>query len=347
MQNIRSISFGELLDFLKINGEKPYRAGQIYDWLWKYCVSSFEQMNNLSQNLRELLANNFFIDSAKIIAQQISNDKTIKVVFELIDKKIVEGVIIPSEKRVTACISSQVGCALGCKFCATGTLGFSRDLSVGEIYEQAFKLSQLSNEQYNIPLTNIVFMGMGEPLLNYKNVIGAISFLTSQKGMGLSSKRITISTSGIPAQIKQLADDNIKVNLALSLHTVNAETRKTLLPIANKYSLTQINESLKYYTSKLKMQVTFEYLLLSGINDTVDDAKALVAFCSNVASKLNIIEYNEVENLPFQKSSENKTALFLKTVYEKKINVKLRRSRGIDIDAACGQLANKQKKIIF
>lgn len=343
MQNIRSVSPNIISDFLKSNNEKPYRDSQIHDWLWKYCVTSFEQMNNLSQNLRELLANNFFIDSAKIVTEQISLDKTIKVAFELIDKKIIEGVIIPSEKRVTACISSQVGCALGCKFCATGKLGFSRNLTVGEIYDQAFLLSKLSVEKYNIPLTNIVFMGMGEPLLNYNNVIGAISFLTSQKGMGLASKRITISTSGIPSQIKQLADDNIKVNLALSLHTAKPDVRKKLLPVANKYSLDEISKALKYYTNKLKLKVTFEYLLLSGINDSKDDAKALVAFCSNLASKVNMIEYNEVEGLPFNKSSENSTALFLKTIYEKKINVKLRRSRGIDIDAACGQLANKQK----
>ncbi len=346
MQNIRSLSLNIISDFLKINNEKPYRAGQIQDWLWKYNVSSFEQMNNLSQNLRELLADNFFIDSINIITQQISSDKTIKVAFELFDKKLVEGVIIPSENRVTACISSQVGCALGCKFCATGTLGFSRDLTVGEIYDQAFKLSQLSMEQYNIPLTNIVFMGMGEPLLNYKNVIGAIANLTSQKGMGLASKRITISTSGIPSQIKQLADDGIKVNLALSLHTANPEVRKKLLPVANKYSLDEISKALKYYTSKLNSKVTFEYLLLSGVNDSVEDAKLLINFCSNVASKVNVIEYNEVENLPFKKSSEKNTALFLKTVYDKKINIKIRRSRGIDIDAACGQLANKQKKRI-
>lgn len=343
MQNIRLISFESFLTFLKDNNEKPYRAEQIYDWLWKHNVSSFEQIKNIPQSLHELLKQNFFIDSVKINTIQISADKTIKVAFELIDKKFIEGVIIPSEKRVTACISSQVGCALGCKFCATGKLGFSRDLTIGEIYDQAFKLSQLSMEQYNIPLTNIVFMGMGEPLLNYNNVTGAIKLLTSQKGMGLSTKRITISTSGIPAQIKQLADDNIKVNLALSLHTAKPEIRKTLLPVANKYSLQNISEALKYYTSKLKLKVTFEYLLLSGVNDSVDDAKALINFCSKFASKVNVIEYNTVESLHFKKSSEVNTALFLKTVYDKKINIKIRKSRGIDIDAACGQLANKQK----
>jgi 23S rRNA (adenine2503-C2)-methyltransferase len=343
MQNIRSVSLNSIIEFLEKNGEKPYRANQISDWLWKYRVSSFDKMKNLSLNLQEILSKNFFIDAAKITTQQFSDDNTIKVAFTLFDNQAVEGVLIPSDKRVTACISSQVGCALGCKFCATGQFGFSRNLSAGEIYDQAFLLAELSQKQYDLPLTNIVFMGMGEPLLNYENVILAINWITSQKGMGFSTKRITISTAGIPDKIEQLAKDNIKVNLALSLHTAIPTVRQELLPVANKYTLERIAQALKFYTSTLKKEVTFEYLLLKGINDSLNDAKALINYCSHVASKVNVIEYNPVTNLPFEKSTPENTALFLKTLFAKNLNVKLRQSRGKDIDAACGQLANKER----
>ncbi len=343
MQNIRSVLSDSIIEFLEKNGEKPYRANQISDWLWKYRVTSFDKMKNLSPNLQETLSKNFFIDAAKITTQQFSDDSTIKVAFTLFDSQSVEGVLIPSDKRVTACISSQVGCALGCKFCATGQFGFSRNLSAGEIFDQAFLLAELSQKQYDLPLTNIVFMGMGEPLLNYDNVILAINWITSQKGMGFSAKRITISTAGIPDKIEQLAKDNIKVNLALSLHTANPAVRQELLPVANKYTLERIAQALKFYTATLKKEVTFEYLLLKGINDSLNDAKALINYCSHVASKVNVIEYNPVADLPFEKSTSENTALFLKTLFAKNLNVKLRRSRGKDIDAACGQLANKER----
>jgi len=341
MQNIRSATENTIIEFLVIHGEKPFRVNQILYWLWKLRVTSFNQMKNLSQNLCNLLSQNFFIDTVRIETQQISKDMTIKVVFTLYDNLMVEGVLIPSGKRITACISSQVGCALGCKFCATGKFGFSRNLSAGEIYDQVFLLSELAKKQYDNPLTNIVFMGMGEPLLNYENVISAINRITSEKGMGWSYKRITLSTAGIPDKIKQLANDNIKINLALSLHTVKSDIRHELLPVENKYPLESVSEALKYYTSKLKQKVTFEYLLLNGINDSADDAKALINFCSSMASKVNIIEYNYVEGLPFKKSTSAKTDFFLKMLRKKKMNVKIRRSMGGDIDAACGQLANK------
>lgn len=343
MQNIRSTSLNTLIEFLEKNGEKSYRANQITDWLWKNRVTSFDKMKNLSPKLQEILSENFFIDAANITTQQFSDDSTIKVAFTLFDNQSVEGVLIPSDKRVTACISSQVGCALGCKFCATGKFGFNRNLSAGEIYDQAFLLAELSQKQYDLPLTNIVFMGMGEPLLNYENVIQAINWITSQKALGFSAKRITISTAGIPDKIEQLAKDNIKVNLALSLHTANPNVRQELLPVANKYTLDRIAQALKFYTSTLKKEVTFEYLLLKGINDSLNDAKALINYCSHVASKVNVIEYNPVDDLPFEKSTSENTALFLKTLFAKNLNVKLRRSRGKDIDAACGQLANKER----
>jgi 23S rRNA (adenine2503-C2)-methyltransferase len=345
MQNIRTIKFEELTGFLTANNEKSFRGNQIIEWIWKYRVTSFAEMTNLSQQLRKILSDNFFIDASCIDMMQESNDGTIKVVFKLNDNKYIEGVLIPSEKRITACISSQVGCALGCRFCATGKNGFTRNLSAGEIYDQAFLLSKLAKEKYNMPLSNIVFMGMGEPLLNYENVMKAIFWINSEKGLGWSNHRMTLSTVGIEDKIKQLADDNCTVNLALSLHSAKADVRNDLIPVAKKSSLEKLSESLSYYTRKLKQKVTIEYLLLHGINDSADDAHELVKFCSTFASKINLIEYNSVPELPFKKSDDKNAALFLKILHDKNIIVKLRKSRGKDIDAACGQLANKSKQM--
>ena len=342
MQNIRIINTGEISTFLIAHNEKPYRAKQILEWLWKYRVTSFEEMTNLSQPLRKILSENYFIDASFIKCMQESMDGTIKVVFLLFDGKKVEGVLIPSEKRVTACISSQVGCALACRFCATGKYGFTRDLTPGEIYDQAYLLAKLALEKYDQPLSNIVLMGMGEPLLNYENVMSAIGWITSGKGMGWSSHRITLSTAGITDRIKQLADDKSSVNLAISLHSARSDIRNELVPVAKKYLLDKLSESLRYYSTKTKQKVTIEYLLLNEINDTKEDAMELVKFCSRFASKINLIEYNPVSELSYQKSSEANTALFLKLLQEKKMIAKLRKSRGKDIDAACGQLANKK-----
>lgn len=342
MQNIRITHIDEISAFLLAHSEKPYRAKQILEWLWKYRVTSFEEMTNLSQSLRKLLSENYFIDSSVIELMQESSDETIKVVFLLYDGKRVEGVLIPSEKRITACISSQVGCALACQFCATGKYGFTRNLTSGEIYDQVFLLAKLAQEKHHRPLSNVVLMGMGEPLLNYENVMSALVWITSEKGMGWSAHRITLSTAGISDKIKQLADDNISVNLAISLHTARPEVRNDLIPVAKKYSLEKLSESLRYYSIKTKQKVTIEYLLLNGINDSVEDANELVKFCSLFASKINLIEYNPVSELSFQKSNEANTALFLKILQEKNMIAKLRKSRGKDINAACGQLANKK-----
>lgn len=344
MKNIRSIQNDELVDFLLTVNEKSFRAKQILDWLWKNRVSSFGEMSNLSVELRNKLSNQYYIDSIEVNSLQTSEDGTIKVSFNLHDNNLVEGVIIPADNRSTACISSQVGCALACKFCATGIGGFIRNLSSGEIYDQVFILNKLSQEKTGRPLTNVVLMGMGEPLLNYENVMHAIQLITSEKGMSWAKHRITLSTAGIPENIKRLADDGIKINLALSLHTANDEVRNKLLPVSKKYPLKELTSSLKYYTFKLKQKVTVEYLLLNGINDSIKDANELVKFCSQFASKINLIEYNTVKGFDFQPSTKENTALFLKTLQEKNIISKIRKSRGKDIDAACGQLANKLKK---
>ena len=298
-------------------------------------------MSNVSLKDRSKFEKEFFINSLDVDVEEESSDGTIKTKFKLHDGNFVEGVLIPKNKRMTACISSQVGCSLSCSFCATGTLGLTRNLSASEIYRQVVYISKKCMEIYNQPLTNIVFMGMGEPLLNYKNVMRSIHFITSKEGLNMSYKRITLSTSGISKMIRKLADDNVKVNLALSLHAANEELRKKIMPIGKSNTLEEIRDSLKYYFSKTKKKVTYEYVLLRDVNDSIEDAYQLYKYTKHLSSKVNIIEYNTVEGLEFKKSSFEKTEKFIGYLLKKGVNVSLRRSRGKDINAACGQLANK------
>ena len=298
-------------------------------------------MSNVSLKDRSKFEKEFFINSLDVDVEEESSDGTIKTKFKLHDGNFVEGVLIPKNKRMTACISSQVGCSLSCSFCATGTLGLTRNLSASEIYQQVVYISKKCLEVHNQPLTNIVFMGMGEPLLNYKNVLRSIHFITSEEGLNMSYKRITLSTSGISKMIRKLADDNVKVNLALSLHAANEELRKKIMPIGKSNTLEEIRDSLKYYFSKTKKKVTYEYVLLRDVNDSIEDAYQLYKYTKHLSSKVNIIEYNAVEGLEFKKSSFEKTEKFIGYLLKKGVNVSLRRSRGKDINAACGQLANK------
>ena len=341
-KDIRDCSIEELTDFCISNGMKKYVSSQIYFWLWKKSSLSIDEMTNLSLSNRSLLKKEFTINGIAIDLQEESNDGTIKSRFILHDKNLVEGVLIPQNKRMTACISSQVGCSLSCKFCATGKIGRIRNLSAGEIYDQVISISNQAINKYDIPLSNIVFMGMGEPLLNYKNVIQSINYLTSEEGLNMSPRRITLSTSGISKMIRRLADDGVKVNLALSLHAVSEEKRKTIMPIGESNSLSSLRDSLKYYFSKLKKKITYEYVLLKDVNDGLEDAKDLYNFTKHVPSKINLIEYNSVEGLEYQKSSVEKTNIFIEFLEKKGLNVGVRRSRGEDINAACGQLANKK-----
>ncbi len=274
--------------------------------------------------------------------EERSEDGTIKIKFKLFDGHFIEGVLIPQNSRMTACISSQVGCSLSCKFCATGTMSRIRNLTAGEIYDQVVLISKKCLEVYNLPLTNIVYMGMGEPLLNYRNVIRSIHFITSDDGLEMSYKRLTLSTSGIAKMIRRLADDKIKVNLALSLHAASEEIRNNIMPIGGSNSLEDLRDSLKYYFSKTKRKITYEYVLLKDVNDTVKDADNLYKFTKHIPSKVNLIEYNPVNGLGFEKSSEKNTNLFINYLDSRKVNIGLRRSRGKDINAACGQLANKK-----
>lgn len=340
-QDIRNLSFEKLTNTLGQLGEKPYRAKQIYEWLWKKSAGSFEEMTNLSKDTREWLADNFVFNKLILDQQQLSSDGTIKSSFRLHDDNLVEGVLIPTENRMTACISSQVGCSLSCKFCATGYLERKRNLTAGEIYDQVVAISQQAEAQYSIPLSNIVYMGMGEPLLNYANVLQSTEYITSAAGLGMSPKRITVSTAGIAKMIQKLGDDQVKFNLALSLHAANDEKRNQIMSINETNHLDILKQSLKHYYQKTKNRVTFEYITFHNFNDSLQDAEELYQFAKHVPSKINIIEYNPIEQANFSKTTDERLDVFANYLEKKGMVVKVRRSRGKDIDAACGQLAGK------
>ena len=344
---IREQTVEELAEYLKSNNFPSFRAKQIMYWLWKKNVGSFEEMKNIGKNLQEFLNSNFIIDKVSLKDQQISKDKTIKCAFEVDKNSVVEGVLIPTKKRMTACISSQVGCSLACTFCATGRLKLLRNLSAGEIYDQVYHLKNEANAQYQKTLSNIVYMGMGEPLLNYKNVLSSINWICSEEGLGMSPKRITLSTAGISKMIKKLGDDEVRFNLALSLHAANDEKRNKIMEINESNNLDSLRDALTYFYEKTKSRVTFEYIIFDGFNDELSDARELAEFAKCVPCKINIIEYNPIDGEPFKQAQEDKVnefALFLESL---NMIVNVRRSRGKDIDAACGQLANKNKAILL
>ena len=343
--NIRNHSLSELQHIFKNLDEKGFRAKQVYEWLWKKNATSFDEMSNLSFALREKLNNHFFIDKIKLDDQQISKDKTIKCAFEIESSKVVEGVLIPTTSRTTACISSQVGCSLSCKFCATGKLKLLRNLTPGEIVDQVVYLKNLAENMYNQALTNIVYMGMGEPLLNYKNVVRSVDILTSEDGLNISPKRITISTAGIAKMIKKLGDDEVRFNLALSLHAANDEKRSKIMEINDTNNLATLQDALVYFYEKTGTRPTFEYIIFKDFNDSLMDAKELAEFCKCVPCKINIIEYNSIDDEMFQKADDERVSNFASFLESRNLIVNVRRSRGKDIDAACGQLANKNKII--
>jgi 23S rRNA (adenine2503-C2)-methyltransferase len=340
--DIRKLTVIELTAMLTAIGEKPFRAKQIYEWLWKKSAGSFEEMTNLSLKTREWLNENFVFHKASFDQRQVSSDKTIKYTFSLFDGNQVEGVLIPAKTRMTACISSQVGCSLSCKFCATGYMERKRNLESGEIYDQAVMISNQAEEVYGIPLTNIVYMGMGEPLLNYANVMRSIEYITSPEGLGMSTKRITLSTAGIAKMIKKLGDDGVKFNLALSLHAANDEKRNQIMPINETNTLASLKEALTDFYLKTKNKITLEYIALREFNDTLTDAQELYRFAKTIPCNINIIEYNPIEQASFAKSSEESVEKFGQYLEDKGLIVNIRKSRGKDIDAACGQLAGKK-----
>ncbi len=341
--DIRTLSISDLKLWLENHNEKSFRAKQIHHWLWKQPVNDFDEMNNLSKALREKLNADFILPRLEKTTEQKSIDGTVKVGFSLSDNTLIEGVLIPSGKRVTACISTQGGCRMGCKFCATARLGFSRNLSAGEIYLQAYCLNELSEQHFNTKLSNIVVMGMGEPLDNYESVKQALSYIISEDGMGMSYRRITISTVGVAPKIKQMADDGLKIHLSVSLHAPNDSLRNSIMPANRKYPLQELAESLQYYYDKTKSRISYEYLLLKDINDSETHARELAEFAKITPCKINLIEYNPVEGIAFNRSEKERTEKFIQWLEKRNLVVNLRRSRGADVDGACGQLANKFK----
>jgi 23S rRNA (adenine2503-C2)-methyltransferase len=344
-RNIRSLTHDELKQFFVDHGEKAFRAKQAWEWLWMKSARSFEEMSNLSKETRALLTEHFSFPVVSIDNFQVSRDRTIKNAFRLYDGNIVEGVLIPTDTRMTACISSQVGCSLTCKFCATGRLERLRNLDAEEMYDQVVLIRNQSMERYNQPLTNIVYMGMGEPLLNYRNMLQSVDRITSPDGLGMSPQRITVSTAGIAKMIKKLGDDQVKFNLALSLHAANDAKRNHIMPINEQNTLDALAEALNYFYDKTGTRVTFEFIVFKDFNDGIQDAKELLAFCKRVPAKVNIIEYNPIEGGEFQQTLPERLESFRNVLEERGVIVNVRRSRGKDIDAACGQLANKNAAV--
>jgi 23S rRNA (adenine2503-C2)-methyltransferase len=340
--NIRHLDLPALAEYFAGIGEKKFRTKQVYEWIWKKNAQSFDDMTDVSKELRQKLSDTFSFPALQVDATQYSSDGTIKSRFSTHDGYKIEGVLIPTEKRNTACVSSQIGCSLTCKFCATGKMERKRNLDFDEIYNQVALINQQSETTYNKKLSNVVFMGMGEPLLNYKNVLKAIDHLTSNDGLAMSPKRITVSTAGVAKMIKQLGDDKVRFNLALSLHAADDKKRNEIMPINESNNIKALIEALNYFYDKTKNDITLEYILFKYLNDSMEDANHLMKIYRQIPTHLiNVIEYNPIEGATFSKPGEEATNAFTGYLLNNRVNVRVRRSRGKDIDAACGQLANK------
>ena len=340
-KDIRALTKEQLRDFFVKQGDKAFRGNQVFEWLWQKSAHAFEDMTNISKETRQMLEDNFVINHIKVDNMQRSSDGTVKNAVRLHDGLIVESVLIPTATRTTACVSSQVGCSLDCRFCATARLKRMRNLNPDEIYDQVVAIDKESRLYFNRPLSNIVFMGMGEPLMNYNNVIKAIDKITSDEGLGMSPKRITVSTSGVPKMIKKMADDDVKFNLAVSLHSAIDEVRTSIMPFNDTFPLNDLRESLEYWHEKTNRKISYEYVVWKGINDSQKDIDAFVKFCKHVPCKVNIIEYNPIDDGEFQQANNEALENYINSLEKNRIVVNVRRSRGKDIDAACGQLANK------
>jgi 23S rRNA (adenine2503-C2)-methyltransferase len=343
---IRNLSFDQLKAEMLAAGEPAFRAKQVYEWIWKKAARSFDAMGNVPKTTREWLSEKFSLQIVTTAEAQISSDRTIKSSFQLHDKNLIEGVLIPTRERVTACVSSQVGCSLTCSFCATGYMDRKRNLESFEIYDQVVLIRDQAQEKYGQALTNIVYMGMGEPLLNYANVLKSIEQITSPEGLGMSPRRITVSTAGIAKMIQKLGDDQVKFNLALSLHAANDTKRNQIMPINETNTLDVLKTALLYFFDKTGNEITLEYIVFNKFNDTIEDARELYEFAKGIPCKINLIEYNPIAQSSFVNAEADAIAKFSAFLESKRMIVNIRRSRGRDIDAACGQLAGKKAPVV-
>ena len=343
-KSLVGLNRAELSELLHSWDQPEYRANQIYKWLHHQNVDGFDEMTNLSKSLRNRLSENFRLKTLSLHQREIAADGTEKYLWKLYDDRFIESVLIPETRRNTICISSQVGCSLGCKFCATGTMGLIRNLTTGEIVEQVLQIKKLSKHR----ITNVVFMGMGEPFMNYHRSVQAAQILGDPEGLAIAGKRITISTSGVAPKIIQYADEKLPFGLAISLHAPTQELRESIMPIAKKFPLDELLESAKYYTSaKKRNRITFEYVLLHGINDSVQQAKELIKLLSPLRCKLNLIPCNQ-NDLGYVPPSDEEVNRFAQNLMQAPFAITVRKNRGEDITAACGQLAVKTvEKVIY
>jgi 23S rRNA (adenine2503-C2)-methyltransferase len=340
--NIRHLETLDIEKYCQQINQPKFRVKQIEEWLWQKNARGFDDMTNLSKDFRTQLMHDFDFLALTTDVTQHSEDGTIKSRFKTFDNHFIEGVLIPTDDRKTACVSSQIGCSLSCKFCATGSMERKRNLTFDEIYDQVVLLNLQTQKIFDKKLTNIVFMGMGEPLLNYSQVLKSIEKITSPNGLGMSPRRITVSTAGVAKQIKKLGDDGVKFKLALSLHAANDKKRNEIMPINETNNIKALVEALNYFYKCTGNEVTFEYILFNNFNDSLQDADDLIKIYRQVPADLvNIIEYNPIDNFGLIKPNEEDTNKFMAYLEKHRVNARLRRSRGKDIDAACGQLANK------
>lgn len=335
--NLLGSSLADLEQIVSDLGEKPFKGRQLFKWLYNLNQYDFDKMTDLSKEFRKKLNEKYIFKNLNLIETKISRrDRTDKLLFQLDDDKLIETVAIIEGKTRTICVSSQAGCALGCKYCATGQIGFGRDLTVGEIVGQLLSVRTLYGDE---AIGNIVFMGMGEPLLNYDNLMTALEIIISELGLSIPARKITISTAGVVPQIYKLADSDLKVNLAISLNSAFEEKRKKLMPVANKYDLDKLFEAARYFARKRKRMITFEYILFKGFNDSVTDAKKLAEIIKGISCKINILAYNPVDGLEYSRPSDEQVDYFAEILSPMVPVVTVRKSRGNDISAACGQLA--------
>lgn len=343
MTTIYDLTFNELEEYLVNKGLKPFRAKQIFKWLYEKRIHSFEEMSDISKSLIEELKNDFSFEEFKEKRRQVSKDGTIKFLFELNDGALIETVLMVFDYGYSACISSQVGCNMGCKFCASGLLKKQRDLSVGEIVLQVLSLQRHLDEN-NERLDNIVVMGTGEPFDNYDNVLKALSIINSPYGLEIGARHISISTCGLAPKIRQFANEKVQYNLAISLHSANNELRNELMPINKAYNLEELMDALEYYSSLNNRRLTFEYLLIKDLNNSSKDADDLAHYLKGKNAYINLIPYNEVKENPYHSTSDEETLAFYDMLKKRGLAVTLRVKRGVDIDAACGQLRAKEIK---